>query len=457
MMTSPSKLHFIALSAAFFFLATGLTSVYAQAPLDIRLINDRLDRIEKSLRDTLAFSSSEARNPSMQIPLQEVDTAQQSLPPDAAGRLQLRILQIEGLVETLTGQMETTKFEVSKLRAQVQQMSSDVGYRLALLEQAAGISPAVAALQQAPRTDNFQMPRNNITAPETMIAQNPAVQPGSQGIGQTSEVLPPSMAVINDNGRIEPDLNMPISAPVQPQPQILADTSAQTESTLNTPARKAAAQPRTGSLTPPIDPGQLDPATTFGVIRTDAEGQALPPLPGAAARPTQSIPQQPIAPPAIAAVPSPGLVDVSSGIGTVPDPLAAIVTLPDGTPKEQYDYAFDILRKADYGRAEKALRIFLEVNPDDNLAGNAQYWLGETFYVRGDFEQAAVEFLSGYQAYPNGIKAPDNLLKLGLAMAQLGQSDGACTALSRLATEYPEANDTIRRRAQTERARLSCS
>ncbi|MFL2770299.1 MAG: tol-pal system protein YbgF [Rhodospirillaceae bacterium] len=456
MMTSSIKLYFFALSAVFFLSGTCLTSVYAQAPLDIRLINDRLDRIEKSLRDTIALPSSEAITPSMQIPLQGPNTGQQTLPSDVAGRLQVRILQLERLVETLTGQMEITEFEVSRLRAQFQQMSSDVGYRLALLEQAAGISPAVAALQQAPRADNFQMTRDNVTAPETMLVQNPLVQPGSQGVSQTSGMSSSPLAVINDNGRIEPDLNMPISAPVQPQPQIFADRSAQSGSTLSTPASKAIAKPKSGSLNPSIDPVQPDPGTTFGVIRTDAEGQALPPLPGAAARPTQSMPQQPIAPPAIATVPSPGVVGVSR-IGTVPDPLAAMVALPDGTPKEQYDYAFDILRKADYGRAEKALRIFLEVNPEDTLAGNAQYWLGETFYVRGDFEQAAVEFLSGYQAYPNGIKAPDNLLKLGLSMAQLGQSDGACTALSRLATEYPEANDTIRRRAQTERARLSCS
>ena len=213
-----------------------------------------------------------------------------------------------------------------------------------------------------------------------------------------------------------------------------------------------------GELTAPRQSGPVNQGNTFGVVRTDETGNVLPPSAEALARPVQPMTQQPAvaAPPRIAAAPSPGPVTAAQ-IGTAPSPMEVMAALPAGTPQEQYDYAFNVLRQADYVRAETALRMFLEANPTDTLAGNAQYWLGETFYVRGDFEQAAVEFLSGYQTFPNSNKAPDNLLKLGLSMARLGQTDGACTALSRLATEYPEANDTIRRRAQTERARLTCS
>jgi len=140
-----------------------------------------------------------------------------------------------------------------------------------------------------------------------------------------------------------------------------------------------------------------------------------------------------------------------------PDTTAVLTTrLPEGTPKVQYDYAFDLLRRQDYAAAATTLREFLKQNPTDPLAGNAQYWLGETFYVRGDFQQAAVEFMAGYQNYPKGNKAPDNLLKLAMAMDKLNQQQGACTAFGRIKKDYPEAPAAIAAQANAERARLKC-
>ena len=136
---------------------------------------------------------------------------------------------------------------------------------------------------------------------------------------------------------------------------------------------------------------------------------------------------------------------------------AVAVALPNGTAKQQYDYAFDFLKRQDYARAEAALREFLKKNPKDALSGNAQYWLGESLYVRGDYQSAAQEFLTGYQTYPKGAKGPDSLLKLGMAMAHLNQQQGACTALGRIAKEYPDADDKIRTAAKTERTRLKCA
>ncbi|MCB2109210.1 MAG: tetratricopeptide repeat protein, partial [Rhodobacteraceae bacterium] len=83
--------------------------------------------------------------------------------------------------------------------------------------------------------------------------------------------------------------------------------------------------------------------------------------------------------------------------------------------------------------------------------------LGETYYVRGDYQRSVIEFMNGYQNYPKSNKGPDNLLKLGMALANLGQSKEACTALSRLTREYPDVNDQIRRNAQQERQKLKCS
>lgn len=135
---------------------------------------------------------------------------------------------------------------------------------------------------------------------------------------------------------------------------------------------------------------------------------------------------------------------------------AAPVALPAGSPEQQYNYASTLLRNGDYAGAQTALEAFVKQNPKHDLAGNAQYWLGETFYVRQDFKNAAVAFLDGYRNYPKNNKAPDNLLKLGLSMGALNQSKEACAALTRIPKEYPTASDVTKRRAESERDRLKC-
>jgi tol-pal system protein YbgF len=135
---------------------------------------------------------------------------------------------------------------------------------------------------------------------------------------------------------------------------------------------------------------------------------------------------------------------------------AAAYTLVGTTPEEQYKYAFGLLSQANYGEAELALRSFVDQNPNDRLAGNAKYWLGETFYVRQDYQQAAVTFAEAYQEYPGSAKAPDNLLKLGMSLSALGSQSDACGTFVELLKRYPEAAVTILQRAKQERQRLSC-
>ena len=116
-----------------------------------------------------------------------------------------------------------------------------------------------------------------------------------------------------------------------------------------------------------------------------------------------------------------------------------------------------LLSQANYSDAEVALSAFVEQNPSDPLAGNAKYWLGETYYVRGDYQQAAVTFAEAYQEYPDNTKAPDNLLKLGLALGALGNKSDACGTLSELLKRYQNAAVTLIQRAKQEQTRLGCS
>lgn len=130
--------------------------------------------------------------------------------------------------------------------------------------------------------------------------------------------------------------------------------------------------------------------------------------------------------------------------------------LPEGSARERYTYAFGLLRQAKYNEAELALKEFLDLHGDDPLAPNARYWLGESFYVREAYVDAAQTFLDGYQAAPDGPKAPDTLLKLGMSLARLEKTREACATFAKVATEFPNAPGNIRDTLDRERGRHGC-
>lgn len=131
--------------------------------------------------------------------------------------------------------------------------------------------------------------------------------------------------------------------------------------------------------------------------------------------------------------------------------------LPDGTPVEQYEHALSLLMiSSRFDNAEQAFKMFLEQNADHPLAANAQYWLGETFYVRKNYADAAAAFIEGYTRYPEGPKAPDNLLKLGMSLAALENTDDACASFVELTTRFPAADPRLLEQAAQQRERLAC-
>ena len=130
--------------------------------------------------------------------------------------------------------------------------------------------------------------------------------------------------------------------------------------------------------------------------------------------------------------------------------------LPDKKPNEQYEFAVSFMKIGDYETAEVALKEFIEKNKDHDLAGSAQYWYGETFRIRQLYSDAATAYLDGYQNYPKSSKAPDNLLKLGITMVQLGEKDQGCKMISGLKKEYPKASKSVLQKAQYEQKKFKC-
>ena len=141
-------------------------------------------------------------------------------------------------------------------------------------------------------------------------------------------------------------------------------------------------------------------------------------------------------------------------IAEEPEPRESL--LPDKPANEQYDFAVSFMKIGDYETAEFALKEFIDKNKDHDLAGSAQYWYGETFRIRQLYSDAATAYLDGYQNYPKSNKAPDNLLKLGITMVQLGEKDQGCKMISGIKKEYPKANKSVLQKAQYEQKKFKC-
>ena len=130
--------------------------------------------------------------------------------------------------------------------------------------------------------------------------------------------------------------------------------------------------------------------------------------------------------------------------------------LPEKPADEQYEFAVSFMKIGDYETAEFALKEFIDKNKDHDLAGNAQYWYGETFRIRQLYSDAASAYLEGYQNYPKSQKAPDNLLKLGITMVQLGEKEQGCTMITGIKKQYPKASKSVLQKAQYEQKKFNC-
>jgi tol-pal system protein YbgF len=108
--------------------------------------------------------------------------------------------------------------------------------------------------------------------------------------------------------------------------------------------------------------------------------------------------------------------------------------------KAAYQTAFGLLKDSQYDRAIAAFQKFLAAFPSSQLADNAQYWLGEAYYVNKSFPEAQIAFQRVVDKYPQSRKRPDALLKIGFCEYELKQWDLAKTTLSQVAVQFPDAS-----------------
>ena len=108
-----------------------------------------------------------------------------------------------------------------------------------------------------------------------------------------------------------------------------------------------------------------------------------------------------------------------------------------------YRAAVELVKSGKHDEAVTALRAFLKQYPRHDYADNAQYWLGESFYARKDYQQALTEFRATIETYPRGNKVPDALLKVGYCYQALGQTEKARAVLEQVVNLYPKSEPAV--------------
>ena len=129
---------------------------------------------------------------------------------------------------------------------------------------------------------------------------------------------------------------------------------------------------------------------------------------------------------------------------------------PSKDPQEIYQRAYNMLSKGNYEAAEVAFIKFIKDFSDHSLTSNAYYWLGETFYVRKNYIQAAQNFAAGYKKFPKGSKASAQLLKLGISLYALNKNKEACSTFAKLNNEFSDLSLSISSRVNTFKEKLDC-
>ncbi|PZN96195.1 MAG: tol-pal system protein YbgF [Hyphomicrobiales bacterium] len=155
------------------------------------------------------------------------------------------------------------------------------------------------------------------------------------------------------------------------------------------------------------------------------------------------------------------------GVGRTPPQGALPQPVPRGpsvaaasgpaTAKEAYDLAYASILRKEYEQAEMGFRQFLQSYPRDRLSVDATYWLGESYLQRKRYREAAEQFLKVSNDAPKSTKAPESLLRLGIALNGLGARDQACATYAKVGVDYPSAPNSVRQGIERERRRSGCA
>ncbi|MGE0486723.1 MAG: tol-pal system protein YbgF [Gammaproteobacteria bacterium] len=313
---------------------------------------------------------------------------------DNAGLLDLvrQLDQLQQEVRRLRGEIENQAYTIEQLRNGQRDVYANLDSRLGVLEQGGTISvpgaTAAAGAYGANPTAPAQVDPPLPTLPATggsSVAGQPAEQTMALAVeGSPVYQAPPVAPVptVSPGGTLPPGA---IVANAVPQP------------------------PAPSSVLPSAPPGST--GATLGEVPVSA-------------------PQQVVAPAALA----PAMV-----VNAAPPAPAGAAAVGTDSPESEAAYrdAFTMLKAGQYEDSIAAFNTYLQQYPGSQFADNAQYWLGEAYYVLRQFEPAIEQYQKLVQNYPASQKQSHALLKIAYSYSELGLNDQALAVLNDLKARFP--------------------
>jgi tol-pal system protein YbgF len=349
---------------------------------------------------------------------------------DAAG-LDVRVDRLENQMRTLNGQIEQMQFDIKRLDDELRKFQQDVDFRFQ--DNGHGAPPVAPPPRAGQR-------HSEITDPSVPAAANSvdsaSAQYGAPGRGRrTSDAFDPSA-----------DPN----APGAPRPMGTLPGQDIAQSDAGAPAIIAA----------PVGAGP-SPALPQGPLVADRDPNA--PLELASA-PHAPPPAPTYATPTYATPSSPAVLPAASGQGPVAASSAGrniaagaqVAALTPSNSRDDFDAAAAALKTQQFEVAEADFKTFLDKYPKDRLVPDAVFDLGESYFARNRYRDAAEQYLKISSDYAKTARAPQSLLRLGQSLGKLGAKEQACAAFAEVGRKYPTATASVRAAADRESKRDQC-
>lgn len=349
-----------------------------------------------------------------------------------AAQQAVRINNMEQDMRVLNGRIDELTHQIQQLQDMLKRAQEDNEFRLKQLEGGKGqkhsaLTPPAATTPTAP----------SAPTPTTTAEAAPMDSVGPDGTlsGGFGIDAPGAVATTTPSGE-------PLGAPpaaLGTLPSAVADTGA---------------QPSASALGGPLDLS----AIARGINPDTPVDTSIATSGGLAAATSQTL-----AAPTAGALPPPttGLPGTASAGTPVAVPVAsaelASANSPTLDPGADYDRAYSFIVGGDYASAEAGFKKFLTDFPGDPRAADARYWLGESYYSRHEFRDAATAFLATYKDHPTAQKAPDSLFKLGLSLEGLGEATAACATYGELTKKFPKIQASLASRVASQKQKLGCS
>ncbi|MFD2249626.1 tol-pal system protein YbgF [Pseudochelatococcus lubricantis] len=307
----------------------------------------------------------------------------------------LRLNRLENQVRELSGTVEKLQFENRRLQDQLKRFQEDVEFRFQE-QQGSGAQPAPPKQKRSDLGPQDASP--------TIQATTPA---------------PPASSLPADAAAAGTEM------PAQPEGEAVAAAGESTEKRAEPQVNASiAGEQPAGSFAGPGRP--LDLGAVAGVASRQSRN---------------------------------GSATASDGTAGAEDaaPIPSVAATAPGDPRASYDAAVALMRRQAYEEAEMSFRQFLQSHPRDKLAPDATFNLGESYFFRGRYREAAEQYLKLSTAYADSPRVPEGMLKLGMSLDALGARDQACATFSETTRKFPNVGADVKAALGRARSRANCA